>query len=219
MSWTTIQQSRTAWAQLHSAPPAEIRTEFDNLRHLVVEHRSSYGAGWQSLTLHGERPHWTEGIDRYPGHENDLDWKYDYHWTEVATQCPITVEYIKSLPFKKLQRVRFMLLRPGGLIDYHRDVNKMNLSPLNISINMPQGCEFTTYDYESEQHEKVVPFVDQSAFIVNIGHYHRVINRSNQDRLHMIVHGQYTQDFYNQPQNYISRVDPEYKDLFDENFN
>lgn len=219
MGWETIQQSRTAWAQLNTVPPLEIRTEFDRLRHLVVEHRSSYGSGWQSLTLHGERPHWTEAIDRYPGHENDKDWNYDYRWTEIAEHCPITVDYIKSLPFTRLQRVRFMLLRPGGLIDYHRDVNKMNLSPLNISINMPHGCEFNVYDYESEHHEKVIPFTDQTAFIVNIGHYHRVINRSNQDRLHMIVHGQYTPDFYNNPQKYISMVDSEYKDLFHENFN
>ena len=216
MSWEKLQKSRAAWAQLDSTPPKEIYDEFNALRYLVVDHRSSYGAGWQSLTLHGEKIHWTEAIEQYPGHENDRDWNYEYHWTEIAELCPITVDYIKSLPFQRFQRVRFMLLRAGGLIDYHRDVNKMNLSPLNLSINMPKGCEFNVYDYESEQHEKRIPFEDQSAFIVNIGHYHRVINRSKEDRLHMIVHGQYTHDFYNHPEKYVRSIDPGFEDLLND---
>tara|TARA_R110000851_G_scaffold113925_2_gene238751 strand:- start:334 stop:981 length:648 start_codon:yes stop_codon:yes gene_type:complete len=213
MQWSNAQKSRAAWAKLRSSPPTSILTEFNNVKHLVVNHRSSYGNGWQSLTLHGEKPHWTEAINHYPDHENDVDWQYDYHWTEIAEACPVTVNYIKSLPFARLQRVRFMLLRAGGLIDYHRDTHKMNLSPLNVSINMPDQCEFNTYDYLSEQPQKTIPFTDNSAFVVNIGHYHRVINRSNEDRLHMIVHGNYTHDFYNNPANYVEEIDPEFKDL------
>jgi hypothetical protein len=183
------------------------------IKYLAVNHRSSYGNGWQSLTLHGEKPHWTEAIDRYPTYENATDWNHEYHWTEIAESCPATVDYIKSLPYARLQRVRFMLLRAGGLIDYHRDVDKMSLNPLNISINMPANCEFNTYDYESATPQKTIPFENHSAFLVNIGHYHRVINRSNEDRLHMIVHGRFTNDFYNNPTTYIQSIDPEFKDL------
>ena len=213
MTWHNIQSSRAAWAKLNTTTPVGILQEFAQVKHLAVNHRSDYGSGWQSLTLHGEKPHWTEGINQYPGHKTDVDWQYNYHWTEIADVCPITVGYIKSLPYIKLQRVRFMLLRAGGLIDYHRDVDKMNLSPLNISINMPNQCEFNMYDYESATPQKTIPFTDNSAFIVNIGHYHRVINRSQEDRLHMIVHGKYTDDFYNNPTKYIHDIDPEFKEL------
>lgn len=207
MTWHDIQKSRTAWAQLNTTPPKEIADEFERVRHLLVDHRSSYGNGWQSLTLHGERADWTEAINQYPGFENVIDWEYDYHWTEIADACSITKNYIRQLPYVKLHRVRFMFLHPHGLIDYHRDSDKMNLSPLNISINMPQGCEFNIYDQDSVAPIKTVPFTDQSAFFVNIGHYHRVINRSNEGRLHIIVHGKFTDDFTHNPSKYVSHYD------------
>jgi hypothetical protein len=213
MHWDTARASRAAWAKLKNSPPTGIQEEFNNIKYLAVDHRSSYGSGWQSLTLHGEKPHWTEAIDQYPGYKHIKDWEHEYHWTEIAERCPLTVEYIKSLPFSKLHRVRFMLLRPGGLIDYHRDNSNMTLSPLNISFNMPEGCEFNIYDQESSEPIKTIPFTDNSAFLVNIGHYHRVINRSNEDRLHMIVHGRYINDFHNNPTNYVEGIDPEFKDL------
>lgn len=195
MNWNDFTSSRKAFARLNTRPPDGILQEFNNVKHLIVKHRSTYGSGWCSLTIHGEKPHWTEAINRYPGYSNIQDWNYNYHWTEVADQCPITVKYIKSLPFKKFARVRFMLLKAGGLIDYHRDVDYMNLYPLNISINNPLDCEFNIYDQNSSNPVKTIPFIDNSAFIVNIGLYHRVINRSQEDRLHIIVHGHYTDEF------------------------
>lgn len=207
MSWEKFTKSRCAYAKYDSIPPSGILEEFNNIKHLIVKHRSTYGSGWCSLTLHGAKPHWTEAIDRYPGYSNEVDWKYNYHWTEIAEQCPITVQYIKSLPFTKLQRVRFMLLKAGGLIDYHRDVAHMNLSPMNISVNNPIGCEFNVYDQESNKPIKTIPFTDNSVFIVNIGLYHRVINRSNEDRLHMIVHGQYDTKFTNDYKKHLLEVD------------
>lgn len=204
MSWKEIQNSNIGWAKLKvHVPGPEIANEFKNIKHLVKYHRADYGAGWQSITLHGFKPHYTEGINHYKGFENFKDHEFEYHWTDIAAECPKTVEFIKSLPYERLQRVRFMYLKAGGLIDYHRDVNKYNLSPMNISINNPYGCEFNIFDQMSNKDKTTIPFKDNTAFLVNIGHYHRVINRSKEDRLHMIVHGKFTNNFYNNYNDYI----------------
>lgn len=210
INWQQLIRSRRAYAKLNfKVPGDDIMQEFLSVKHLAVAHRSSYGSGWLSLTLHGHKPHWTEAINQYPGFEQELDWKFKYHWTEIAEYCPKTVEFIQSLPYSTLHRVRFMLLKPGGLIDYHRDVDKMSMSPMNVSINMPDGCEFNIYDQLSSKPIKKIPFTDNSCFLVNIGHYHRVINRSTQDRLHMIIHGAYNNEFVN---NFINYIDMENTD-------
>lgn len=212
MNFSKLQKSKVAWAKLNvEVPGDDIWKEFHNVKHLAKEHRSSYGSGWLSLTLHGKKPHWTEAIDRYPGYENEIDSKYPYDWTKISDECPITVEFIKSLPYTSFNRVRFMYLKAGGLIDYHRDTDKMSLSPLNISINQPDGCTFDVYDQSLGNNIKTIPFTDNSAFIVNIGHYHRVINRSDTDRLHIIVHGGFSQEFWKNTQNYITDYDTDFE--------
>jgi len=204
MKFSDVRTSERGWAKLKFTPPAGALSEWDKIKHLVKHHRADYGKGWMSLTLHGMKPHWTEAIDRYPGHEHEIDWEVDYQWTEIAEFCPQTVEFIKSLPFVKLHRVRFMYLKAGGIIDYHRDADYMNLSPINVSINNPKGCEFKFY--KNEKLYTKVPFTDQSAFLVNIGLAHRIDNNSDEDRLHMIVHGRYNQDFQDRFLNYIETM-------------
>ena len=35
-----------------------------------------------------------------------------FDWTDIADQCPVTVDWLKKWPFEKLHRCRFMLLEP-----------------------------------------------------------------------------------------------------------
>jgi len=204
MKFSEVRISERGWVKLKFTPPQQALNEWNTIKHLAKHHRMDYGKGWMSLTLHGMKPHWTEAIDRYPGYKDELDWEIDYHWTEIAEYCPETVNFVKTLPFTKLHRVRFMYLRAGGFIDYHRDSDHMNLTPINISINNPTACEFKFY--KNEKFYTKVPFENSSAFLVNIGLNHRIDNHSNQDRLHMIVHGRYNQDFENNFLNYVEEM-------------
>ena len=66
----------------------------------------------------------------------------EYDWTELADLCPITKQWLQNLGFKKYQRVRFMLLDPGGYINPHRDVDVRKLHAWNVAINNPVGHKF-----------------------------------------------------------------------------
>ena len=209
MDLKELANSRCAWVKMNYEIPAEdILVEFKRIQHLLVNHRSDYSYGWQSLTLHGHNLHWTEAIDRYPGYEDQIDSNFDYHWTELAKECPSTTRFISSLPYSKLHRVRFMLLRKGGYIRFHRDTEKLTLSPLNISINNPKNCSFIVYDNILDI-EKLIPFENGTSFHVNIGLRHAVFNNANEDRLHIIVHGNYTDDFISQFKNLCFDYDRE----------
>ena len=57
------------------------------------------------------------------------------------------------------------------------------MNPVNISIYNPKDCEFRYKNWGT------VPFVNGSAFLVDIGQPHAVWNRSSEARLHIIAHG------------------------------
>jgi hypothetical protein len=204
MKFSEVRKSERAWAKLKFRPPENGLAEWERIKHLVKHHRADYGKGWMGLTLHGMKPHWTEAIDRYSGYEDQIDWEIDYHFTEIAEFCPSIVNFVQSLPFVKLHRVRFMYLKAGGIIDYHRDADYMNLSPINISFNNPRDCNFKFF--KNEQLYAKVPFTNSSTFLVNVGLNHRIDNNSDEDRLHMIVHGRFNQDFEDNFLNYVEAM-------------
>jgi len=86
-------------------------------------------------------------------------------------------------------RVRFMLLEPGGFISPHIDTEKSSLSPVNIALNHPEGCIF-----KMEKHG-VVPMKPGVAMMLDVGNRHAYINKSKEDRIHIIVHGKPSQKF------------------------
>jgi hypothetical protein len=186
-----LESKWTPWAQLNTqVPHAEIWNEFRRVWSRVVPHRSSYSHGWYSLTLHGLRSDWTEAAERYPGYEHLNDSTAPYDWTDIVSLCPITHKYLLSLPYRKFDRVRFMLLAPNGFIRPHKDTNKSSLRPLNIAIEHPDGCFFDFFDNnKTNQLLCTVPFKTGTGFFVNIGLTHQFRNLSNRWRLHIIVHG------------------------------
>ncbi len=167
--------------------------EAENLIDSFHEHREEYGKGWRSLTLHGLNED-TQSLDSYGDRQDSIK---QLDWTWVADKCPETKKFLTDVwPAEYLNRVRFMLLEPGGYILPHqdRDDSEKRLSVCNISLNNPEGCDFVFKDHGK------VPFEDQgSAFLMDISNVHSVWNRSDKPRIHMIIHyelGRRIRDFF-----------------------
>ena len=108
-------------------------------------------------------------------------------WTEASKLCPVTTNYFKNIfPMKTYYRLRFMLLKPGGYVQPHSDSLTTNPSyAINISLNNPNGCFLVT-------EKGTVPFDDKgSVFLFNNYYKHSVINESEEDRYHIILHGRW----------------------------
>ena len=162
------------WKQMHS--------EAERLIDKFHVHRDDYGVGWKSLTIHGVNED-SQSLGQYGDRQEVLK---QLHWTWVADECPVTKKFLTDVwPAEFLNRVRFMLLEPGGYILPHQDRpdSERRLSVCNISLNHPEGCEMIFKD------QGVVPFDDNgSAMLMDISHEHAYINNSDTPRLHMIIH-------------------------------
>lgn len=192
-----VTESGWPWFKLSlfdSQPWKEMHQEALQLIDDFKPHREDYGHGWRSLTLHGLNED-TQSLDQYGKNRVDTLGKLD--WTWVADRCPITKRFLTDIwPAEYLNRVRFMLLEPGGYILPHQDrpSDQKRLSVCNISLNNPDGCDFLMDDFGK------VPFEDSgSAFLMDISNKHAVWNRSNEPRIHMIIHyemGRRIRDFF-----------------------
>lgn len=179
---------------LDNQPWKEMYAEAEALIDKFHSHReTTYGNGWKSLTLHGLNED-TQSLDSYGDRAKSIK---ELHWTWVADECPITKSFLTDVwPAEYLNRVRFMLLEPGGYILPHQDRpdEQKRLSVCNISLNNPEGCEFLF-----DNHGKV-PFSDSgSAYLMDISNPHAVWNQSNKPRIHMIIHyelGRRIRDFF-----------------------
>tara|TARA_B110000503_G_scaffold28131_1_gene44923 strand:+ start:6256 stop:6972 length:717 start_codon:yes stop_codon:yes gene_type:complete len=193
----TITESGWPWFRLSSLddqPWKEMHAEAEALLEYFKPHREDYGHGWQSLTLHGLNDD-TQSLNQYSDNRQETLNQLD--WTWVADRCPTTKKFLTDVwPAEYLNRVRFMLLEPGGYILPHQDrpSDQKRLSVCNISLNMPDGCEMLMKD------QGRIPFDDNgSAMLVDISNEHAVWNRSNKPRIHMIIHyelGRRLRDFF-----------------------
>ena len=175
-------------------PFDEMYKEAEQLIDQFYPHREDYGHGWKSLTLHGLNDD-TQSLGTY--NHNRLETLDQLSWTWVADRCPITKKFLTDVwPAEFLNRVRFMLVEPGGYILPHQDRpdDQRRLSVCNISLNNPAGCEFIFKNIGK------VPFEDAgSAFLMDISNVHSVWNRSDKPRIHLIIHyelGRRIRDFF-----------------------
>lgn len=192
-----IKEANLAWLKLSINVPAdEIYKEFLSVKDMLVLHRSEdkysnlANVGWKSLTIYGIAPDVTVKSEQ----------KHD--WTTVAEKCPFTVNWIKE-HFEinnNTGRIRFMLLEPGGYILPHVDRDTVGLKETNIAITNPKNCRFQFLDRGK------IPFEPGSAFLIDTSKKHMVVNNSEEDRLHIIVHSNiksgiieksYEDSFYN----------------------
>lgn len=160
--------------------------EIENQR-LFVRHRSTQlHIGWESFTLHGIAYNDTE---RSNG-ENDK-------WTAEALKfCPNIVKYFTVNNIRnQYNRVRIMKLKPKGLINIHNDdirnepPYKKEMWGMNICINNPIGCKMNFWDHYF-RYIGEVPWQAGECYKIRIDFNHMVVNNSNENRYHIIVHGQ-----------------------------
>lgn len=174
-----VLRSGKPWLEIdHPLDHAAAFKEAKALRSRYVEHRS--GSGWKSLCIHGITAFHTESSMMYGYQSEHLA---PHAWTEIAEACPVTRAWVWSLPMTRFFRVRYMLLEGGASIPLHRDQRSKSLGPLNVALNNPDGCTFEVSDIGT------VPFAAGRAFLIDISNPHTVINRSAEDRYHLIVHG------------------------------
>lgn len=173
-------------------PYEQMLEEAKSLKDQFIPHRSNdpnqeQGTshnGWSSLTIHGISSKHTMNWNSYPEFQHlDDDSTVPYDYTEIQEKIPHTVNFLKNqFPHGSYQRVRYMLIPPGGFILPHRDTDNSFLSPVNIALNNPHGCEFVM------ENNGVVPFKPGKAFLLDISNRHCIWNNSNEDRIHIIVH-------------------------------
>lgn len=142
-------------------------------------HRGYNHFNWKSICIHGIDAAKTENFHAYGFKSQE---EAGYGWTEIAARCPVTVNFLKTLPFEKFNRVRFMLLEPGGYIYPHHDQTDFSFYPINIALNNPKGCNLAM------EGKGILPFQPGKAFIMNLAYTHCVFNNSNEPRIHMIIH-------------------------------
>lgn len=190
---TDLWKSNWPWAPIVKNVDQDIiKKELERLEYFFVPHRekdkiNSYGhEGWSAVTLHGLDYDKTEHYDQY-GHTSE---KF-YKWTEVCEYCPYIIDLIKSLPYRSFGRVRIMKLSPGGYIMPHSDGPGRIFGPVNFALTQPEGCKFIFKDYG------VVPFKVGRGFMLDIGIPHIVVNDSNENRYHIIIHGNPTPEMIN----------------------
>lgn len=165
------------WPALHR--------EVHALRDHFVPHRSHEShRGWSSLCLHGLSSVHTEAHHKY-GYKNIED--VPFIWTDVSKFCPQLTAFLKTqMSYDKFYRVRIMKLSAGGYIIPHKDSltqEENRIGPINIALNNPKGCYFYMDDMG------YLPFDQGSVISLNLYNVHCVVNNSDEDRYHLIVHG------------------------------
>lgn len=163
-------------------PWKEIYQEALAVKDQCIIHRETDGGGtWKSICLHGIDSEYTNDWMYYEGKFKE---EPEYKWTNIADQCPVTTNFFKKdFVYKSYDRLRFMWVEPGGYILPHQDNIMRAFSPINVAIYNPKGCEFRYKNYGK------IPFVNGSAFCIDVGQKHSVWNRSDEARLHIISHG------------------------------
>jgi len=190
-----VNESKLPWLELDiEFPYAEMHEEAKAVKHLFVKHRDQDGSGgyrhqgWRSLCIHGIDSDKTNHYGQYGYTSNE---ETPYRWTEIAEKCPITSKFFKeTFPYREYFRLRFMLLEPGGFITPHVDTEVNKLSPINIALNHPKGCLM-----KMSGHKGYVPFSAGKAILLDVGNEHAYINKSEEDRFHIIVHGIKTKEY------------------------
>jgi hypothetical protein len=160
---------------------------------LFVDHRTRDGHrgtyfnhGWYSFCIHGLDYDMTQGHEHY----GYTDENAPYDWTKEALEhCPKMVQWFKDKKFKdRYHRVRIMKLSPGGIVGMHNDNLKPKSFATNMAVNNPNNCEmhFFSRDY---QYLGLVPWTAGDVYKIQIGLNHYVVNKSDENRYHFIIHG------------------------------
>jgi hypothetical protein len=152
-------------------------------KHYVLHRNHESHSGWESLVIHGLSSVHTESCHTYGYTDANAPWR----WTDIADHCPTITNFFKNqFDYNKYFRIRIMKLRPGGYIIPHKDsltVKENHIGPINLALNHPEGCKFYMDGIG------YLPWQKGRAIKLNLYNVHAVYNESNEDRYHMIIHG------------------------------
>lgn len=187
-----LNQSDFGWIELDLDIDAEAwKKDAEQATSFFVPHREEESQGWNSCCIHGISIDRTGAWTQY-GYTDEA--MVPYNWTLLATLThKITKFWKDQFPSDKYRRIRFMELEPISAITPHSDMpgrlpgeenfNALEFGvPVNIAVVHPEDCHMVL------QGKGIVPFKEGRAFIINIRHYHSVINFSTQNRIHVIGH-------------------------------
>ena len=166
-----INNSGLPWLKLDiEIPHEEMLAEAIALKEEYVGHRTSDSNPTTGYTHKGWKSLCIHGISS----------QYNNHY----------VQYGYKSHYKKYFRLRYMLLEPKGFITPHHDSDINKLSPINIALNHPEGCLM-----KMKGHDGYVPFKPGDSMLLDVGNTHAYINKSEEDRYHIIVHGVPSQEY------------------------
>jgi hypothetical protein len=170
-------------------PHVEMLAEAHNLREHFISYRpDATNASWYSLPLIGlgnQQPYSWNNYTKTAKEAADKT-----IWTDWCDKSPVTVDWLKNVyPSKLYGRTRFMLLKAGGKINFHKDMDYSVLAAVNVALNNPKNCKWHWRDGES------LEFLPGDAYAMNLSYEHSIVNDSNEDRYHLIIHNyDFTED-------------------------
>lgn len=180
----------------HTVPTSLLMKDIETLEklNLFTKHRNQEAVkgipshrGWASFVVHGLGFDKTEGYEQY-GYKNDNEAPYDFT-NEAKTYCPNILNWLKENKFKdRYHRVRIMKLDPGGMVGIHNDNKNPDTWATNFAVTNPEECEMHFWNRDWEYLGQV-PWESGKVFKIRIGFNHCVINKSDQPRYHIIIHG------------------------------
>jgi hypothetical protein len=160
---------------------SEIEEGIKNKIFLSIPHRNH--PGWRSITLYGYSSIMTNSYEYY----KEIGFNFSNiipDWTDISKFFPKTVSWLKkNNPLTDFDRIRFMILDPGGSSSPHKDCSygQYVCGPINISITQPQGSEFVL------ENGGLVPWTKGDFRTMDLGSNHCVRNIGLEPRVHMII--------------------------------
>ena len=164
-------------------PHKEAYNEIINLKNKFVEYRSTYKTqGWASLPIVGKSSTEPYAWNVY-NYKDARAAAPDMQWTDIAELCPVTKKWLQEVyPSSSYGRTRVMLLEAGGVIEPHTDTEHSVLGAINIAITNPKDCVWKWQDGET------LEFNPGDVYAMNLSYEHSVVNPSQEDRYHLIIH-------------------------------
>jgi len=179
--------SSVEWVSMNFNVPCDtILEEYNSIKDSLIIHRPEDGhKDWFAVTLYGF------GSDKTNSHWEHRSRKLKPGITDIGQKCTHTIKWVKALPFARIDDIRFLVIKPKGYIKKHADKPDQNwLEPLNISLTYPIGSKFVL-------NEKEVPYKPGVSLVLNIHYEHYVNNNSDEERIHLLVHGKKKKEFWN----------------------
>ena len=191
LPWLMLDFPTWPWQQM-----AEEAKTLDE-KGLIPTYNDGSNNGWSAVAIYGLSSDSTLPPEEYGyANYNEARAAGALKWTEIADECPVTTNFFKNdFHYKRYNRIRFMILRPGGVIRWHNDVPDgedpdFNLGVVNISLTNPDNCFFHLGQWGN------IPITDGCMWLFGNNHYHTVVNMSDETRYHMIASGTPDEEFW-----------------------